>query len=193
MSEIITDYSVLKQVSSRVESVEEARPIIDKLESILKKYPNGYGLSAIQIGIPKRIAIVKYGKHGRDFIHLINPEFIEKGDTFTFSGEGCLSFPDVYMETQRLQDFTIRNDAIDGDSFREEKLYFYHPDDQSENEFESIAVEHEIAHMDGETILDFGMPIRKPTPVVREKPKISRNDPCPCGSGKKFKKCCLNK
>ncbi len=22
-------------------------------------------------------------------------------------------------------------------------------------------------------------------------PKIGRNDPCPCGSGKKFKKCCL--
>ena len=23
--------------------------------------------------------------------------------------------------------------------------------------------------------------------------KIGRNDPCPCGSGKKFKKCCLRK
>ena len=28
-----------------------------------------------------------------------------------------------------------------------------------------------------------------PTPVRRE-PKIGRNEPCPCGSGKKFKKCC---
>jgi hypothetical protein len=27
----------------------------------------------------------------------------------------------------------------------------------------------------------------------REQPKIGRNDPCPCGSGKKYKKCCLNK
>ncbi len=27
-------------------------------------------------------------------------------------------------------------------------------------------------------------------PIVREGPKISRNDPCPCGSGKKYKKCC---
>ena len=24
-------------------------------------------------------------------------------------------------------------------------------------------------------------------------PKIGRNDPCPCGSGRKYKKCCLNK
>lgn len=23
--------------------------------------------------------------------------------------------------------------------------------------------------------------------------KIGRNDPCPCGSGKKYKKCCINK
>jgi hypothetical protein len=26
-----------------------------------------------------------------------------------------------------------------------------------------------------------------------KKKKIGRNDPCPCGSGKKYKKCCLNK
>ena len=27
-------------------------------------------------------------------------------------------------------------------------------------------------------------------PFVREAPKVGRNDPCPCGSGKKYKKCC---
>jgi len=27
-------------------------------------------------------------------------------------------------------------------------------------------------------------------PVVRQEPKAGRNEPCPCGSGKKFKKCC---
>jgi uncharacterized protein YecA (UPF0149 family) len=30
----------------------------------------------------------------------------------------------------------------------------------------------------------------KPRPVVRDY-KIGRNDPCPCGSGLKYKKCCL--
>lgn len=29
-----------------------------------------------------------------------------------------------------------------------------------------------------------------PQPVVRQGPKIGRNDPCVCGSGRKFKKCC---
>lgn len=27
---------------------------------------------------------------------------------------------------------------------------------------------------------------------VRDTPKVGRNDPCPCGSGKKYKKCCLH-
>ena len=30
----------------------------------------------------------------------------------------------------------------------------------------------------------------RPEPVRRAEPKVGRNDPCPCGSGKKFKKCC---
>ena len=36
--------------------------------------------------------------------------------------------------------------------------------------------------------LDDGAP---PATYVREGPKIGRNDPCPCGSGKKYKKCCM--
>lgn len=32
--------------------------------------------------------------------------------------------------------------------------------------------------------------IQKPKPFIRTEAKISRNDPCPCGSGKKYKKCC---
>ena len=35
----------------------------------------------------------------------------------------------------------------------------------------------------------FGDPVET---VFREDPKIGRNDPCPCGSGKKYKKCCLH-
>lgn len=33
---------------------------------------------------------------------------------------------------------------------------------------------------------------RAPAPIIRAEPKTGRNDPCPCGSGKKYKKCCLH-
>jgi SWIM/SEC-C metal-binding protein len=34
--------------------------------------------------------------------------------------------------------------------------------------------------------------LNPPKPIQAD-PKVGRNDPCPCGSGKKFKKCCMNK
>ncbi len=35
-------------------------------------------------------------------------------------------------------------------------------------------------------------PLPRMIPLVKAEAKIGRNDPCPCGSGKKYKKCCLN-
>jgi preprotein translocase subunit SecA len=31
---------------------------------------------------------------------------------------------------------------------------------------------------------------QKTAPVKRDMPKVGRNEPCPCGSGKKYKQCC---
>jgi preprotein translocase subunit SecA len=36
---------------------------------------------------------------------------------------------------------------------------------------------------------DIKLPMPKPVPAARAFPKVGRNDPCPCGSGKKFKQC----
>lgn len=51
---------------------------------------------------------------------------------------------------------------------------------------------HEIADfekVDGVWYFKDGRPgVRKP--FVREQPRIGRNEPCPCGSGRKFKHCC---
>ena len=35
-----------------------------------------------------------------------------------------------------------------------------------------------------------GGEVSKPSTVKREGKKVGRNEPCPCGSGKKYKKCC---
>jgi uncharacterized protein len=40
-----------------------------------------------------------------------------------------------------------------------------------------------------QTVYDVNMERRKGTTVRRETPKVGRNDPCPCGSGKKYKQC----
>ena len=44
-----------------------------------------------------------------------------------------------------------------------------------------------------EGFMKFGqrkVPTRQTNIPVRNDNKVGRNDPCPCGSGKKYKKCC---
>ena len=51
---------------------------------------------------------------------------------------------------------------------------------------------HELASfekIDGKWVFMDGI-VPKPKQVIRETPKVGRNEPCPCGSGKKYKKCC---
>jgi SWIM/SEC-C metal-binding protein len=40
-----------------------------------------------------------------------------------------------------------------------------------------------------EDISDLDRALNPPAPILAA-PKICRNEPCPCGSGAKFKKCC---
>ena len=40
-----------------------------------------------------------------------------------------------------------------------------------------------------EDVSDLELLLNPPKTVVAEK-KVGRNEPCPCGSGKKYKKCC---
>ncbi|MEZ5541823.1 MAG: YchJ family protein [Pseudomonadota bacterium] len=53
-------------------------------------------------------------------------------------------------------------------------------------------VHHERAEFRrlGDTWYFFDGKMVGPGQVRRETPKVGRNDPCPCGSGRKFKKCC---
>lgn len=47
----------------------------------------------------------------------------------------------------------------------------------------------EVAKVTGEGFS--GGPVEKQRPkVIKKSEKVGRNDPCPCGSGKKYKKCC---
>jgi len=47
----------------------------------------------------------------------------------------------------------------------------------------------EFVRTDGQWL--FTRPLRTgPAPIRSTAPKVGRNDPCPCGSGKKYKKCC---
>lgn len=48
--------------------------------------------------------------------------------------------------------------------------------------------DHDHEHVHGP---DCNHDHHKQMPIRNEK-KVGRNEPCPCGSGKKYKKCCLS-
>lgn len=57
---------------------------------------------------------------------------------------------------------------------------------------EKVAVHQEISEFvqkDGDWLFKQGT-IVGAQPIKRTEAKVGRNDPCPCGSGKKYKKCC---
>jgi len=183
---IIKDVNLLRQISTNVESVEEATEIIEKLKTELEKNPNGMGLSAIQIGIPKRVSVIKFND---SYHYLINSKEIEKQDEFSFPSEGCLSLEGVRISTKRYFSYIIDNFVLDANvGLRKETQYYYFSPDYKErhDSLLAIAVQHEYDHFEGILIQDIEM---KSKPILSNK-KVKRNDPCPCGSGKKFKKCC---
>ena len=62
---------------------------------------------------------------------------------------------------------------------------------QTMDKSEIRALQHSIQPIIAELYHDFsGQSGIADTPFVRTEPKVGRNDPCPCGSGKKYKKCC---
>jgi preprotein translocase subunit SecA len=57
----------------------------------------------------------------------------------------------------------------------------------SHPEAQGLAASHEQQERAANTPVS--APDARPTTVRRSQPKVGRNDPCPCGSGKKYKKC----
>ncbi len=62
-------------------------------------------------------------------------------------------------------------------------------EEQSYNKFMKSALEH-FSKENLDYLRKISYPESK-TPKKSNEKKIGRNDPCPCGSGKKYKKCCM--
>jgi peptide deformylase len=191
MHKIVQDLSILRRKSDPVASVEEATGLITTLRENLDKMNNGVGLAAIQIGVPKKVAVIRVAPD--KYLNLINPELEEGMDKFVFLSEGCLSIPGYFQDTNRYRQIIIKNQVIDGDKFREERQMFYYPISEEDgcskiSPLTCIAVQHELEHFEGKLITENTV---KRNPIVVKGNKVGRNDPCPCGSGKKYKKCCI--
>lgn len=174
MSIVTNDEKYLRQKSVLTSPREcEVKHIFEHLEEELGNSKiKGMGLSAIQVGEPIKACIVKF--EDNSILHLINPEIVKKEEQIQFHREGCLSFPEIYINTNRYNHCVVKWLNKKGEEKR-----------ASFDGVESITLQHEIDHLEGILFFD-----RQLKPYKREKPKVGRNEKCPCGSGKKYKKCC---
>ena len=157
---IVTDQTVLRRPCKTV-SIFEAGPIIKQLEDALSvSTVKGVGLSAIQIGIPKKVCIIRTSDLT---LNLVNPVIVEAYDLGSFAGDGCLSLPGVFITTQRYNEVFVR-DSLHSAGFIALGL-------------EAVIIQHETDHINGILMLDRQITIPH------------RKEPCWCGSGKQYRFC----
>lgn len=164
---ILTDREDLRRLNEPA-TAEEAVAIIGRLEEELRASPRaGIGLAAPQIGIHKRVAIIRTHDHSVD---LVNPVILDRERAIMVRGEGCLSLPGVSANTWRFDEILVACDN--------------HPAGLAATGLEAVAMQHEIDHLDGILMVDRA-----------GGSGVGRNDPCPCGAktsdGRpvKFKRC----
>ncbi|HZP85930.1 MAG TPA: SEC-C metal-binding domain-containing protein [Burkholderiales bacterium] len=87
--------------------------------------------------------------------------------------------------------YAALEDAPDWRS-RDDPWAFYRPEAIAARQ-ERWAQENAASSYDACDIDDSLISDEPPLPYVRAAPKVGRNDLCPCGSGKKYKKCCLGR
>lgn len=173
---VTNDKTYLSQVSEPVSSPEEALSILEKLLAEIKLYPDSAGLSAIQIGIPKRAFIARRDS-GLDFEYWVNPTIEEYEPETLEYVEGCLSFPGRSVLTRRSRQIHVTTQSLENWETKKYVLFGV----------ESIVFQHEFDHLNGILMFERGIEFNAP---ISAEPKIGRNDKCPCGSSKKYKKCC---
>ena len=175
-------------------SVEEGLSIATELFQILNKRGDGIGLAANQVGIDAQVAVVNVTEP----LVLINPKIIHKEVEIPFY-EGCLSYPGKGVNTNRYRDVIISTEQSESDWYfsgaavpKDRKGSWEKEPSNNKDEqirlLASVCVQHEIDHLNGVICMDR----KRDTTIVKDR-KVGRNEPCPCGSGKKYKKCCIGK
>jgi peptide deformylase len=136
---------------------ELVRDLVDTMYAL-----DGAGIAAIQIGRPERVFVldgrIQTGSEDSEPFVLINPEIVDTGGGHTIAEEGCLSFPEVFVEVKRPSRARFRASNVDGETF--------------EIEGEGLlgrALQHEHDHLEGRLLIDMVGMVKKE--MIRRKMK----------------------
>ena len=69
---------------------------------------NGVGLSANQIGIEERVFVMMIDIEAQETITCFNPRIIKESKDEVVMEEGCLSYPELYLEISRPSSIIVK-------------------------------------------------------------------------------------
>lgn len=115
----------------------------------IMKDNEGVGLAANQVGLDKRIFVMHCIQEKEPYI-FINPEIIEESKEITPYQEGCLSFPNLYIELDRSKTVKLKWTNLEG----EEKIEEF-------SALEAVCVQHELDHLNGIVFVNKLKPTKK--------------------------------
>ena len=142
----------LKAPNARVAEVDgEIKKIVKNMVKTMFHY-NGIGLAAPQVGINKKIVVIdfSFGKNKDEVMALINPEIIYYGPEKDVMEEGCLSFPNLFIDVERSKKVKVRATTLDGNAIEFEGIDFF-----------ARVLQHEIDHINSILMVDRISPLKK--------------------------------
>ncbi len=134
---------VLKSPASPVEAITDGtRDIWDDMIAVMDAMP-GYGLAAVQLGVPLRLAVVDASVERGRAIRLANPVLLEVSETLRDHEEASPNLPGVSAKLARPAQVTVAYMDETGASVTKT--------------FEGIwatSVQHQIDHLNGKMFFD---------------------------------------
>ena len=137
---------ILRKKSRKVEIIDDRiRELIKDMDETMHA-SNGVGISAVQVGVLKRIIVIDTEYDGRPSIVIINPEIVKKKGEQEVQ-EGCLSFPNQFAKVIRPKEVTVKGLDESGK-----------PITIKGKDLLAQALCHEINHLDGVLFVDLMEP-----------------------------------
>ena len=181
-----------KQQTPKLNDIDDPKKWVKDNSEFLTNFLNFFnsldgaaGLAANQVEfsesklrLPFKLAIIQESEDSEP-ITAINPKIVKTSGELVPRMEGCLTWGDkATVVAERYLDIVVEYMDISGNKQTKHIT----------EEFPAQVWQHEINHLEG---INEYVYFQKPETYKAPK-KIGRNDPCLCGSGKKYKKCCID-
>jgi peptide deformylase len=147
---------VLRKSAADVQAItDEVRSIWTDMIDTMEAMP-GYGLAAVQIGIPLRLAVVDCSEARGQAVRMANPEVLHASGQFREHEEASPNLPGVSAVIRRPRAVTVR--FLNAEGVVEERDFVG---------LWATSVQHQIDHLAGKMYFDHLSPLKRKMLIAR--------------------------